>query len=396
MDDRIRQGPKAGRHWPSETEEYEDPDTGASVRRLTNYPGSDNFHLYFTEPCWYDDGRRLLFRSDRDGGTTGLYSVDLASGLITQLTDLPDDVGGITHCPVRRAAYFWHGEHLLSLDLETLAVETLYERPSGYGGSITATTADGERVVTAISERVDVEREGDRDSWIAARMAADPHSQVLSVPADGLSSDEEPTVHVDEERWLNHVNASPTRPELVTYCREGPWEEVDRIWGLHLDTGETWKIRPAGENEAVGHEYWLEDGEYVGYHGWRGSRDDPDAFFGQVRYDDEDRREHPAPDIYTHFHSNTRELVVGDGTHRGVPYDLVWAWDESAGEYATPRKLAGHGWSGDDDAHPHSRLSPDGTRVVFDSTRGGDGSDVYLVDVPDNLAELPRYEGENA
>ena len=194
-------------------------------------------------------------------------SVDLESGLVTQLTDLPADVSGVTRCATEPVAYFWCGRRLASLDLNTLDVETLYERPEGYGGSATAATVDGERVVTAISERVDVdvERDGDdREPWMSARRAAGPYSEVISVPVDGG----DPTVHVSEDRWLDHVNASPTRPELVTYCEEGPWEEVDRIWGLNLSTDESWQVRPTDADEAVGHEYWLADGagERVAYH----------------------------------------------------------------------------------------------------------------------------------
>ncbi|WP_121741498.1 oligogalacturonate lyase family protein [Natronorubrum halophilum] len=391
MEDELRQGPNAGRTLPAEREQYDDPETGASVTRLTSDPEADSRHLYFTEPGWDDDGRRLLFRSDR-GGTRQLYSVALESGELTQLTDLPDDISGVTRIATEPTALFWCDERLVALDLETLAVTLLYELPDGYTGSIAAGTADGQRAVTALSEALDLERDpDDRERWIADRMDAGPHSKVISIPLSGG----EPMVHVENDRWLNHVNASPTRPELVTYAEEGLWEDVDRIRALDLETDETWVVRPTDADEAVGHEYWLADGETIGYHGWRGGRDDPDAFFGHVRYDGTDRREWPAPDLYTHFHSNTRNLVVGDGTYRGAPFDLLWSWDDEDGGYRTPRKLVAHGWSGDDDVHPHSRLSPNGDRVVFDSSRAREGtdSDVYLVDVPDDLEELPTFDG---
>ncbi len=379
-----QQGPDAGRVLAPERETYRDPRTNARVTRLTSDPEADSRHLYFTENGWYDD--QLLVRSNRDGNDD-LYAVDLDDGTITQLTDLPRAISGVTRVDRTETAVFWHDNSLFALDLGSLAVTALYDCPAGYEGSIAAGTADGERVVVAISELVDVDHGDDREAWIAARSAAEPHSQVLSIPLSGGDT----TVHVDANRWLGHVNASPTKPELVTYCEEGLWEDVDRIWGLDLATNETWQIRPTGPEEAVGHEYWLADGEHVGYHGWRGTRENPDAFFGQVRYDGTDVRENPAPDIYTHFHSNSRELVVVDGTYRGAPYDLLWEWNPNAAAYETPRKLATHGWSGDDDVHPHSRLDPTDERVVFDSSRSGT-SDVYLVAVPDDLTELPAFE----
>ena len=48
-----------GRQWPSELSEHQDPRSGAHVRQLTNYLGNSN-HFYFTYPCWYDGGRKLI------------------------------------------------------------------------------------------------------------------------------------------------------------------------------------------------------------------------------------------------------------------------------------------------------------------------------------------------
>lgn len=411
MTHELRQGPKAGRHWPSETETYEDPASGARVRRLTNYPGTDNRHLYFTENGWYDDGRRLLVRGRREG-TGDLYSVDLETGLITQLTDLPGDVEDVTCHPESATAYFWCDGRIVGLDLDSLDVWTVYETPekfSDYGGSMPGVTADGETVCFSLVEDAvpkptfsgnraegddeaddqgEADEDADREDWIDEMFEARPRSRVMAIPADG---DGEAETLVDVERWLGHVNTSPERPELLTYCEEGTWERVDnRIWVLNRETGEEWRVRPTDDDEAVGHEYWLADGEHVGYHGWRGGRDDPDAFFGVARYDGTDRREGPAPDIYTHFHANTTDLIVCDGSHQGVPYLLVWGEDDGA--FEGPRILASHDWSGDDDAHPHSRVGPDEETVVFDSTMGGDGSDVYLVEVPEDRSELPAYD----
>jgi len=401
----LRQGPKAGRHWPAEATTYDDPETGATVHRLTDYPGSDNRHLYFTEEGRYDDGRRLLFRGVREGDHD-LFAVDLETHLITQLTDLPEAVSGVTTSPAGDEAYFWCGDRLVGLDLHDLDVWTAYERGgeyADYDSGKPGVTADGETVCFQLVERAverptfsgnraadDDEKEADEDrgSWMARMHDADPHSVLLAVPAQGGESE---VLH-EEDRWLGHVNTSPTRADRLTYCHEGPWDEVDeRIWGLDRETGETWAVRETGDDEAVGHEFWLADGERVGYHGWRGDRDDPEAFFGVVDHEGGEPREVPAPDIYTHFHANDTGLVVGDGSHRGIESLLVWT--ESDGEFRGPRRLASHDWSGDDDAHPHARVGPNDETVVFDSTRAGDGSDVYLVEVPDfeDLPELGDY-----
>ena len=53
----------AGKQWPSELIEHQDPVSGARVRQLTDYLGHSN-HFYFTYPCWYDDGRKLMIASE--------------------------------------------------------------------------------------------------------------------------------------------------------------------------------------------------------------------------------------------------------------------------------------------------------------------------------------------
>ena len=48
-----------GDHFPAEWHSFTDDQTGVEIRQLTNYKGHSH-HLYFTNPGWYDGGRRLL------------------------------------------------------------------------------------------------------------------------------------------------------------------------------------------------------------------------------------------------------------------------------------------------------------------------------------------------
>lgn len=404
MANSIDQGPDAGSDWPAEDRETKDPSTGATVRQLTDWDAHDH-HLYFTNSGWYDGGRRLLFGSGRTGAPN-LFAVEVATGAITQLTDLPPVDGGRDHPflqtsvnPDRPEAYFWHGDRLVALDLEDLRVRPLYEKPAGYGGSITNVTADGAFVCAALSESVDA---ADRHEQLAAR----PHSQIVAVPVDGGDAE---VLH-EEEAHISHVNTSPAQPELLTFCHEGPWPAVDqRIWGLSRTTGDVWKIRPEAKGEAIGHEYWLRDGETVGYHGMRA---DGRPLFGVVRYDNTERRESDVSPPSMHFHSNDRDLVVGDGWtyaamqrssfaavgdlavkdgSRDAPFIFLYEFDAD-GEYEV-RKLARHSsqWQ-QQVTHAHPRFDAAGDRVVFTSDRRG-RADVYLVDVPDT-EDLPRVDGD--
>lgn len=376
MADDPQQGPGAGTKWPAEVESYVDPNTGARVRRIANDPGARDRHLYFTTDGWYDGGRRLLLRSRREG-RWNLFSVDLETGVLTQLTDLPGGVRGSTRVnDATGEVYFGHDDRIVGLDVWDRSVRTVLERPDGYDGygfGVDDVLADDEHLLASVSERVDVE-------GFDEHRAARPHSAIFVASIEGGDCRR---VH-EEDRWISHVNASPARAELFTYCHEGPWDHVDnRIHVVNLDADENYRLR-AAEDEAVGHEYWLRDGEHVGYHGWRGPRDSGEYFHGTIRYDDADRRETPIPVRSTHCHSNGRERFVCDG---GTELQHLLLFDE--GDEASPRKLATHAWDADS-PHPHSRLSPDGATVAFDADPGGEAG-VFLVDVPE-VEELPPLD----
>ena len=371
-----------GSRWESELNVYQDPVSGATVHQLTNYKGHSN-HFYFTYPCWYDKGRKIVFYSDREN-RTNLFGVDLESGDITQLTDLDpakDRIGGLSKNPVREEIYFYHGDTLMALDLASLDARPLYTRPEGYVGGSANATADGEYLCAGyredLSDKIVMDLGhgyvGFDECW-----EAHPHSMIVKIPVDGGPSE----VVYEENYWLGHFNASPKLPNIVTFCHEGPWHKVEnRIWGLDLDTGKTWQIRPNAPDEAIGHEYWMQDGEHIGYHG----RTPEGPVYGSIRYDNADRIEVPFEGHCWHFHSYMLDLVVGDGDSDN-PYLLLWRFRD--GQFDGPKVLAWHRGSFHiQRVHLHPCFNTEGTQIVYTADPQGYGQ-VFVVDVPD-LNSLP-------
>ncbi|WP_330633407.1 oligogalacturonate lyase family protein [Halocatena halophila] len=383
-----QQGPRAGTIWQTESNSFTDPNTGAPVRQLTTHPAVVDRHLYFTTDGWYDDGNRLLCRSDRTGEHE-LFSIDLRTDQLTQLTDLPVPVYNLTRVnETTNEVYFTQENTVVALELSTLSVRTVATRPERcpdtYHLVVDDVLADDERLLLKASEPMDV-------TGFDARRAFEPHTELFTVPIDG---DEEPTLVHEENCWISHVNASPTQPSVFTFCHEGPWDHVDnRIHVRNLAADTTYRLRETADDEAVGHEFWLRDGEHVGYHGWRGSRTDGERFFGTVRYDDTDRRETPIPVRETHCHAITRDRFVCDGSTE-IQGLLVYEYDEKNDRYRGPRRLATHSWD-PSGPHPHARMSPDGSAVAFDGDPTS-GCDIYLVECPsfDSLAPLEGSVGE--
>jgi oligogalacturonide lyase len=371
-----------GTIFPAEWQTHTDHETGLTIRQLTNHKAHSH-HLYFTNPGWYDGGRKLLFGSER-GNRVNLYSIELESGIITQLTDLdqpppPAETSFLFASlnPKRAEVYFWHGRDLVALDLITLAERRIYRAPDRFLTNMTNVTADGCFVCTGLYEdlshkfKIDLLHGyvGFREYWEAM-----PLSQVIAIDVDSGQS----RVVFEENYWIGHVNTSPTQPNILTYCHEGPWDQVDnRIWGLNLTSGEQWMIRPGPVGERVGHEYWFADGENIGYHGRSA---DGNPFYGSIRYDNTNQVEAAFPADSTHFHSNDLGLIVGDGS-RTNPRLLLWRFRN--GQFEGPRKVAYHRGSFQVQiTHVHPRFSPDGRQILYVSDDSGYGN-LYLIDTPD-------------
>jgi len=366
---------------------YKDRASGVEVAQLTNYKGHSH-HFYFTNPGWYDQDRKLLVSSDRNN-RTNLYGLDLASGELEQLTDLdpvplPRELEFVRACknPQREEAYFWHDLDLLALDLNTKKLRTLCQVESRWCISQVNCSADGNYVYFGTWEdqsgkfEVDLLRGyiGFRETW-----AEKPLSQVLRAAVDGSGTE----VVFEERYWIGHINTSPTQANLLTYCHEGPWDLVDnRIWGLDASTGQAWKIRPTTGKEIVGHEYWYADGIHIGYHG-RNLAGEP--ILGRIRYDGSQQIENNFPGETGHIFSNDEHRIVGDG-RRVI---RTWQWDGE--RYLGPRLLCRHDSSMNiQQTHPHPRIAPDGSYVIFSSDRSGYGN-VYRVALVD-FDRLPVIE----
>jgi oligogalacturonide lyase len=69
-----------------------------------------------------------------------------------------------------------------------------------------------------------------------------------------------------EHEWLGHLQFSPTDPELIMFCHEGTWHEVDRVWTIHANGTGLTRIHTRTMNmEIAGHEFFSADGAMIWY-----------------------------------------------------------------------------------------------------------------------------------
>jgi len=376
----------------SESVTHIDRESGMKVRRLTGWKGHST-HPYFTENGWYDNNTKMLFMSDRHN-TRNIHSIDIASGEISRLTNMPTDGVDIASSlginRQRNEVYYMKSGQLFALSLETLETRLLYTKPEGFNFGGAKPLACGKYLVGALSEDTSKRiYENTSAGYIGMRQKymAKPDCRILRINLETNEIDE----IWQENCWVGHVNPSPTQAHLLTFCHEGPWNLVDnRIWLLDLNTGKAVKVRERkAEGELVGHEYWFEDGLHIAYqcHSPQVKGEQGMTWFGYVKYDGTGEVEadckHPrnTPD---HIHSLDEKIFCSD---TGKSINI---FKNNGDTFDGPRTLCMHDgaffWGGH---HPHPRITADGKHVVYNSNSLG-YCNIFMAEIPNDFESLPK------
>lgn len=191
--------------------------------------------------------------------------------------------------------------------------------------------------------------------------------------------------------WVNHLLFSPADPNLLMYCHEGPWQKVDRIWNIRVDTLENTLIHKRTMlMEIAGHEFWGLDGETIWYD-WQYPKGE-DFFLAGYNLKTKKRVAYHMQRNEWSIHFNVTEgadLFTGDG---GDPGQVAKAKDGEWIELFHPQWITGTGAINQPDfwqpgvfhsehlinmrhhnyrLEPNVRFSPDKKMVIFTSNMFG-------------------------
>ena len=249
--------------------EWIDPDTGHRVVRLSDEPGSESF--YFNVNPFTPDGKKMVFTSP-----TGIYVIDLATRKIEKVVEG-------RHLRVilvgRRTGQVYYSQRtdVFAANLETKAVRKIATLPRGT--HVSAVNCDetllAGTAVTLTEDQVREEQareeapESNSDSAYKNK-ARNLEERYEKRPPMELSFLNLQTGEIKKfnrgSDWLNHLQFSPTDPNLLLFCHEGPWHKVDRIWLIRADgTGLINIHKRTMSMEIAGHEFWSADGKTVWY-----------------------------------------------------------------------------------------------------------------------------------
>ncbi len=253
---------------PEPPREWIDPDTGHRVVRLTNEPGSAS--LYFNQNGYSADGRKLIYTTPN-----GISALDLETHAAKPV--VTGRVRVIVTGRKTQNVYYIKDAAVFSTDVDTGVTREIAKLPRRNGASIATVNADETLLAGTYIETDATVSSANRAAGQAPQQLIQPMNKGQMMEAtlaahlpralfiiDARTGETKVILHSTD--WLNHLEFSPTDPNLLMFCHEGPWHKVDRIWTMHADgSGVTLIHKRTMVMEIAGHEFWSADGKTIWY-----------------------------------------------------------------------------------------------------------------------------------
>lgn len=246
----------------SEKKEITDTKTGNTVIQLTQK--GINYHFYFTENSFDISNERIYFLSNRGCEGTeicNIFQMDLATGIMKQLTDDPQGVEHVTKTPDSELIAYVSENVIHVYNTRTKENRAIYRESAGMTIQNLSISCDKKWIGFARNEDTTDFRDGGPDyQGFREKMYATKDGRITVMRVNGTQLHD---VHRDT-CWLGHFQFSPDDAGTAMFCHEGPWNEVhQRIWMLDVYTGDFWPVFRQNGNDCVGHEFWTRNGDIV-------------------------------------------------------------------------------------------------------------------------------------
>ena len=218
---------------PNMPAEWIDKDTHHKVVRLTNLPGS-NSGFYFHNNPFYNN--LMVFYNTGPNGKQ-LYSLNLQNHKAEQLTNRSTPMSGEMTCPKTGEAFYQVKDSVFAVSLATRKERLVFVFPADFKASISTVNADATMLGGALgnAQEQEIFKQYPEKSQYFNRVYEAKLPRTLF--AVDLKKGVVKKLLVDSA-WLNHVQFSPTDPNLLMFCHEGPWHKVDRIWTIDIASGQ--------------------------------------------------------------------------------------------------------------------------------------------------------------
>lgn len=231
--------------------EWIDKDTGHRVMKLTRREGSNRSFYFHNNP--FINPKEMVFvgtdvkqastdmRHNSTAGTVKqMYAVDLKSLKIRQITNEKYGVSTEIVCPKTQEIFFQHGDSIFCVSAKRGKSGTkrlIATMPKGRSGGIACVNCDGTRLAGTFNnpEEGRILREHPKKSEFFNLIYEARLEKTIFVIDVATGTFE--NVWTDNA-WLNHLQFSPSDPNRLLFCHEGPWHKVDRIWNIDVRNAE--------------------------------------------------------------------------------------------------------------------------------------------------------------
>jgi len=325
----------------------------------------------------------IFYGTDAANGRQA-YTVNLKTLAVEQITNAKGRVTSEIVGHKFNNLYYQIKDSVFCVNINTKQTRFVFAFPDDYKGSIATVNAD--------------------ETFLAGAKASDEQKEILKkypekgqffdrifdahLPNDlftiNIKTGELKKIHT-ENTWIGHVQFSPTQPELLMFCHEGPWHKVDRIWHINILTKEVKLMhKRTMDMEIAGHEWFAPDGKTI----WFDLQQPRSVNFfiagTNVKTGEEKKYSIKRDEWSIHFNiADDEKHFCGDGGNEGQvakAKDGMWIY------YFTPKgdsmqseKLVNmkfHQYR----LEPNVHFSPDGKWVIFRANFEGK-EDVYAVEV---------------
>jgi oligogalacturonide lyase len=250
---------------PELPRDWIDPDTGHRIIRLS--PDSGGTSLYFHQRSYTPEGDKIVIRANG-----GISTVDLST-----LGKSPPKVelvlagkGAIATAWRTREAYYVDRDTraLMAVHLDTKATREVAKLPTQASGGQFALNCD-ETLLVGIGPDPDgktIPRTPPPDGMggnLEENWARGTPKMIFTI---NLQTGAFKVIHREND-WTNHLQCSPTDPNQILFCHEGPWHFNDRTWTVRADDGKPARLlhQRTMNMEIEGHEFFSHDGRTVWY-----------------------------------------------------------------------------------------------------------------------------------
>jgi oligogalacturonide lyase len=258
--------------------EWIDADTGHRVVQLSTQPGSES--LYFNLNPFTPDGKRMVITTP-----DGISMINLQTHEVEKIVEGRVNIIMVGHKTgqiyyiTRKIENGVTNRVVCATDPDTKMTREIFKLARGQ--SVASVNADETLLAGTMTYRTDWTNEffdGGPNRLTDVQNADEQRNRKGRMMEERLAKDYPMELFFYNIQtgkmknvnrctdWLNHLQFSPTNPNLLMFCHEGPWHKVDRIWTIRTDGSHLTLIhKRTMAMEIAGHEFWSADGKTIWY-----------------------------------------------------------------------------------------------------------------------------------